>query len=218
VARTIVYIDGFNLYYRALRGTSHKWLDIAAMSRAALPASCQIEAIKYYTAHISGRVDPDAPRRQHAYLRAIATLPKVAIHYGNFLVNQKWAGLVQPPDFRPTFVLPAAAAPEVAYVWKTEEKGSDVNLGVHLVRDAFKGHFDLAAVLTNDTDLVEPVRIVTQELKLPVTLLTPTARPAASLMKVATHVRHIQPYIGPCQLPDPVVVPGKRPITKPIGW
>jgi hypothetical protein len=78
--------------------------------------------------------------------------------------NQKWAGLVQPPDFRPPFVLPATAAPEVAYVWKTEEKGSDVNLGVHLVRDAFKGHFDLAAVFTNDTDLVEPVRIVTQEL------------------------------------------------------
>jgi hypothetical protein len=81
--------------------------------------------------------------------------------------------LVQPPDFRPAFVLPPTAAPEVAYVWKTEEKGSDVNLGVHLVRDAFKGHFDLAAVLSNDTDLVEPVRIVTQELNLPVTLLTP---------------------------------------------
>lgn len=218
MARTIVYIDGFNLYYRALRGTSHKWLDIAAMSRAVLPASCQIEAIKYYTAHISGRVGPDAPRRQHAYLRAIATLPKVAIHYGNFLVSQKWAGLVQPPEFRPAFVLSPSAVPEVAYVWKTEEKGSDVNLGVHLVRDAFKGDFELAAVLTNDTDLVKPVRIVTQELNLSVTLLTPTARPAASLMNIATSVRHIQPYIGPCQLPDPVVVPGKRPITKPIGW
>ncbi|HEX3443950.1 MAG TPA: hypothetical protein VHS80_04480 [Chthoniobacterales bacterium] len=35
----------------------------------------------------------------------------------------------------------------------TEEKGSDVNLGVHLVRDAFKASFDEAAVLTNDTDL-----------------------------------------------------------------
>jgi len=58
-----------------------------AMSAAALPRHCQIERINYYTAHISGRVDPDAPRRQHAYLRAIATLPKVVIHYGNFLVN-----------------------------------------------------------------------------------------------------------------------------------
>ena len=36
--RTIVYIHGFNLYYRALQGTSHKGLDVAAMSRAALPA------------------------------------------------------------------------------------------------------------------------------------------------------------------------------------
>lgn len=123
LARTIVYIDGFNLYYRALKGTLHKWLDIAAMSRAVLPPDCQIEAINYYTAHISGRADRGAPQRQHAYLRAIATLPKVAIHFGNFLVSQKWAGLVLPPDFRPPFALPPLAAPEVAYVWKTEEKG-----------------------------------------------------------------------------------------------
>ena len=218
MARTIVYIDGFNLYYRALKGTAHKWLNIEALSRAALPKTCVIERVNYYTAHISGRVDPSAPRRQHAYLRALATLPKVAIHYGNFLVSQKWAGLVQPPDFRPPLILPAGMAPQVAYVWKTEEKGSDVNLGAHLVRDAFKGLFDCAAVLTNDTDLVEPVRIVTQELGLPVVLLTPIAKPATSLAKVASSIRHIQPYIGPCQLPDQIPLPGKRPISKPAEW
>jgi len=218
VARTIVYIDGFNLYYRALKGTPHKWLDIAAMSRAALPHTCTIERVNDYTAHISGRVDADAPRRQHAYLQAIATLPTVAIHYGNFLVSQKWAGLVQPPDFRPPIALPPDAAPQVAYVWKTEEKGSDVNLGAHLLRDAFKGAFDIAAVLTNDTDLVEPIRIVTQELGLPVTLLTPIAKPATSLANVASGIRHIRPYIGPCQLPDPVPVAGKNPISKPVEW
>lgn len=218
MARTIVYIDGFNLYYRALKGTPHKWLDIAAMSAAALPSSSQIERINYYTAHISGRVDPDAPRRQHAYLRAIETLPNVVIHYGNFLVSQKWAGLVHPPDFRPAVNLAAGSVPQVAYVWKTEEKGSDVNLGVHLVRDAFRQAFDVAAVLTNDTDLVEPVRIVTQELGMHVTLLTPTGKPANSLAAVSTNVRHIHPYIGPCQLPDPISLPGKRPIRKPASW
>jgi hypothetical protein len=218
MARTIVYIDGFNLYYRALKGTPHKWLDIEAMSRAALPHTCVIAQVNYYTAHISGRVDAGAPRRQHAYLRAIATLPTVAIHYGNFLVTRKWAGLVQPPDFRPVTTLPPDAAPQVAFVWKTEEKGSDVNLGVHLVRDAFRGAFDLAAVLTNDTDLVEPIRIVTQELGLPVTLLSPIARPATSLAKVVSGIRHIEPYIGPCQLPDSIPVPGKKPIAKPVEW
>ena len=217
-ARTIVYIDGFNLYFRALKGTPHKWLDIEAMSHAVLPSACAIERINYYTAHISGRVDPEAPRRQHAYLRAIATLPKVAVHYGNFLIAQKWAGLVLPPAFRPATALTAGAAPQVAYVWKTEEKGSDVNLGVHLVRDGFKGLFDSAAVLTNDSDLVEPIRIVTQELGLPVTLLTPVAKPATSLVRVASGVRHIKPYLGPCQLPDRIPLPNKKPICKPTEW
>jgi uncharacterized LabA/DUF88 family protein len=136
-------------------------MNIHALSMAVLPASNQITAVKYYTARISGRLDPGAPARQHAYLKALESLPLVSIHYGNFRTDKKWSGLVQPPDFRPACTLPTGAAPQVAYVWKTEEKGSDVNLGVHLVRDAFTHAFDEAAVLTNDTDLVEPIRIVT---------------------------------------------------------
>ena len=73
----------------------------------------------------------------------------------------------------------------------------------------------LFAALTNDPDLVEPMRIITPELGMHVTPLTPTARPAGSL--VASNVRHIQLYIGPCQRPDPVTAPGKRPIGKPAG-
>lgn len=218
--RTIVYIDGFNLYYRALQGTKHKWLDIAALSAAVLPENCKIEAICYYTARVSGRLDIDAPKRQHAYLRAIATLPNVKIHYGNFLITKKWAGLVQPPEFRPDIDLSAEKKPEVAYIWKTEEKGSDVNLGVHLVRDACLKKFDLAAVLTNDTDLVEPIRIVTQELSLPVTLLIPNRKgeAAKSLVDVATSVRHIKPYVSPCQMPEKIEVEGKSTIYKPKSW
>ena len=218
MARTIVYIDGFNLYYCALKRTSHKWLDIAAMSAASLPHGYQIQAINYYTVRISRRVDPSAPARQHAYLRALESLPTVTIHYGNFFVGKKWSGLVQPLGFRPPFTLPAGAAPTVARVWKTEEKGSDVNLGVHLVRDAFKAAFEEAAVLTNDTDLVEPVRIVTKEIGLPVTLLTPCARPSPSLADVSTAVRHIQPYLGPWQFPNPIHVPGHKAIAKPASW
>ena len=102
-------------------------------------------------------------------------------------------------------------------MWKTEEKGSDVNLGVHLVRDACQGAFDLAAVLTNDTDLLEPIRIVRQELNPPVTLLTPVGRPAVSPTQAASEVRHIKPYPGRRQFPDPIEVPGKPAIVKPAG-
>ncbi len=218
MTRTIVYIDGFNLYYRALKPLGHKWMNIDALSEAVLPASNRITAIKYYTARVSGRIDQGAPARQHAYLRALESLPRVTIHYGNFLTGQKWAGLVHPPQFRPVCALPPGVVPQVAYVWKTEEKGSDVNLGVHLVRDAFTHGFDEAAVLTNDTDLVEPIRIVTQETGLPVTLLTPVSRPATSLIAVSSHVRHIQPYLGPCVFPDPVKLANGKIVAKPAGW
>ena len=31
--RTRVYIDGFNLYYGAVKGTSFKWLDLVELAR-----------------------------------------------------------------------------------------------------------------------------------------------------------------------------------------
>ena len=69
MSRTIVYIDGFNLYYRALRGTPHKWLDIVALSTAVLPSNSVLTRVYYYTARVSGRTDPKAPARQHACLQ-----------------------------------------------------------------------------------------------------------------------------------------------------
>jgi len=64
-----------------------------------------------------------------------------------------------------------------ARVIKTEEKGSDVNLAAHLVNDAHLDGFESAIVVTNDSDLVEPIRIVTEQLGLPVGVLNPPAPP-----------------------------------------
>jgi hypothetical protein len=218
--RTIVYIDGFNLYYRALKGTSHKWLDLDALSRASLPADHLIVQINYYTARVSGRLDPDGPKSQHAYLRALSTNSTVKIHYGRFMTNDKWAGLAPPvPSFKPDPTTCAIVpAPVVAKVWKVEEKGSDVNLAAHLVRDAFQGAFEEAAILTNDTDLCEPMRIVKDEVGLPITLLTPVDSPHKSLRDVSTYVRHIRPYIGPCQFASPLRGANGKTIVKPSDW
>lgn len=45
-------------------------------------------------------------------------------------------------------------------VWATEEKGSDVNLAVELVNDAWSGLYDLAVIVSNDSDLLQALRIV----------------------------------------------------------
>jgi uncharacterized LabA/DUF88 family protein len=126
--------------------------------------------------------------------------------------------LDQPVVFRPAVEKLPDPAPRYARVVKSEEKGSDVNLGVHLVRDAFQGKFEHAAVITNDTDLVEPLRIVTEDAKLPVTLLTPTDQTAKSLRNVATYVRRIRNYLGVSQFPNPVVTPDGIVLAKPENW
>lgn len=161
--RTIAYIDGFNLYYRCLKNTPYKWLDLRALLEGLLRPENHLERIRYYTARVSGRDDPESPKRQHAYLRAIQTIQGLSIHYGTFLAKE----IVRP------LVNPISGLPAYVKVHTTEEKGSDVNLASHLIRDGFQDAYEVAVVLSNDTDLLEPIRIVTQELKQPVGLVTP---------------------------------------------
>ncbi len=109
--------------------------------------------------------------------------------------------------------------PRVAWVHKTEEKGSDVNLGVHLVHDAWRGQFDEAFVVSNDTDLVEPIRIVVQELGKKVGVIFPVISPAASLVRIAASTQILQStQLHACQFPDPVIDGKGNPIPKPSSW
>jgi hypothetical protein len=77
--KTHVYVDGFNLYYGALRGTGFKWLNLAEMCWLLLPGD-DILRIAYFTARVNGRpTDPEQPQRQQLYLRALSTIPNVHI-------------------------------------------------------------------------------------------------------------------------------------------
>ena len=75
---------------------------------------------------------------------------------------------------------------------KTEEKGSDVNLASHLLWDAFSGKIDVAVLITNDSDLAEPVRIVRNVLNLPVGILNPHQRHSVELKQLATFIKRIR--------------------------
>ena len=101
--RTIIYVDGFNLYYRMLKARPQsKWLNPLELARQILHPSHQIIRVNYYIARVSSRAhDPDAPARQAIYLKALATVPEVVIHEGNFLTSETWMPLTNPPDARP---------------------------------------------------------------------------------------------------------------------
>lgn len=196
-----------------------------ALADQIVPAGTAVDRVNYYTAPVSGKIDNDSPKRQQKLLAALRTVPQISIFNGRFLSSTKWAGLVQPPDARPLGYVWTQPPPAVVLVHKTEEKGSDVNLGVHLVRDAFTSAFDVAYVLTNDTDLVEPIRIVTQECGLPVGIVAPCRPkgaipiPSPSLTAVASFTHYIDDNeLAAAQFPNPVVRAGKPPVFKPQTW
>lgn len=178
--KTAVYIDGFNLYYGVLKGTKHKWLDVDQMCQKLLPKN-QIVAIKYFTARVSARPhDPQQPQRQALYFRALQTLPNVEIVYGQFLQSKVRMRLANPP----------ASGAKTVEVIKTEEKGSDVNIATHMVHDGHLGRYDMAVIVSNDSDLLEPVKIVRYELNKGVGMLNPQKRPSQVLKK---HVHFLKP-------------------------
>jgi uncharacterized LabA/DUF88 family protein len=180
--RTHVYIDGFNFYYGCVKGTPFKWLNLVEFCHLLLPSN-DIRAVKYFTARVDSRPgDPDQATRQEMYFRALRTLSTVEIILGHFQSNPAW--------------LPLADGSSFAKVLRTEEKGSDVNLAAHLIHDAHRGVIDCAVVVSNDSDLAEPMRIVRDELSLVVGLISPTTKkdrhPSQQLTKYATFIKSVR--------------------------
>lgn len=106
--RTNVYVDGFNLYYGALKSTAFKWLNLVELAKQLVPSANVIQKVKYFTARASGAADPDTPRRQHIYLSALRTLPEIEIHYGRFLAKTIWRPIVNFPVAGATIHSPVA--------------------------------------------------------------------------------------------------------------
>jgi uncharacterized LabA/DUF88 family protein len=219
--RTIVYIDGFNLYYRMLEARpALKWVDPKKLAATVLNPDHTILRVNYYTARVSARAhNPNAPSRQAVYLNALSAIPGLVIHEGSFMITEPWMGLARPPQSKPDGYEWAEPIPEVVKVIKFEEKGSDVNLGSHLVRDAFLDAFDVAVVLTNDSDLVEPIRVAIKEAGKRVGLLAPVNYPNQSLLDAASFYLHVRVgHLAQAQLPPRITLDDGTQLERPAEW
>ncbi len=146
--------------------------------------------------------------RQDTYFRALATLPNFEITLGHFLTR----------NVRMLLAHPAPGQPPTVEVIKTEEKGSDVNLAVQLVHDAHLDRFDCAVIVSGDSDLLMPVKIVRNELKKAVGVLNPQRHPCAVLKAHATFYKHLRPnFIAASQFPDSLT-DAHGTFTKPHSW
>jgi uncharacterized LabA/DUF88 family protein len=99
------------------------------------------------------------------------------------------------------------------------EKGSDVNLATYLVADAFRGDMAAAWVISGDSDLEAPIKLVNTDL-LPVHVVNPRPnKPSAQLKAAArTYTSLAVADLAASQLADPVIDAQGREIRKPQSW
>jgi uncharacterized LabA/DUF88 family protein len=191
--RVSCYIDGFNVYHavddanRAARGAlGHlKWVDLRALMQVFTdPNVHTITSVKFFTAY----PDWDIPKesRHKEYVKALN-------HYG----TQEIVGRFKPKD---------AYCKICRSTYKArEEKESDVNIATHLMHDAHRGEFDQTFLVTNDSDLLGPVRMLRSafpRMRLKV-IAPPFRRHSKELWAAATHRAKIeQSHIERCLMPE----------------
>ncbi|MGE0190444.1 MAG: NYN domain-containing protein [Planctomycetota bacterium] len=205
--RTYVYVDGFNLYYGVLKGSAHRWLNPVAYFDAVLQHD-DVVMVRYFTAMARGA----SVARQRTYLRALQAQERLQVILGKYKTKKVQCGVQNCRHSGGRFF----EAPE--------EKRTDVNIAVWMLRDAFSGVCDRQVLVTGDSDLVpalEAVRAVCPGVLTRVYVPTPSSdvRAATELRSRAHDSRNLPlAELKKAHLPQVVQLEDGTKAEKPAGW
>lgn len=150
MARAIAFVDGFNLYH-SLEETpalhKYEWLNLRALVEQFLTTTETLEDVQYFTAYTEW--NQERKGRHTAYVGALRST-RVQITFGQFLEKEK-----------KSFVLcnnPCKTALAGQKCGKTflvhEEKKTDVNIAVAILRACVEDRCDAIYLLSGDNDLI----------------------------------------------------------------
>lgn len=203
--RVIVYVDGFNLYF-GLKEKGWKryyWLNPLHLAENLLKPGQQLVALKYFTARITPPPhDPDKARRQTVWLEAVESLPRTKVFYGHYL----------PKPVR---------CNRCGKSWDShEEKMTDVNIAVQLLCDAYDDAFDVALLISADSDLAPPVEALRKRFpRKQVIAIAPPERQSKRLESVASAALRLgRKKIQDSQFPDEYTKPDGFVLRRPATW
>ena len=139
--RVIVYVDGFNMYFGLLEANLEysKWLDLKSLVKGFMKPNQELVAIKYFTSRVNN--NPYKMQKQNTYLEALETTG-IELFFGRYQLNQ-------------------IDCHRCGHIWPNyNEKMTDVQIATHLIMDAYKDNYDMAMLISGDSDLVPPIRAI----------------------------------------------------------
>lgn len=133
--RVIFYVDGFNLYFglKSKKWKRYYWLDVVKFFRSFLKTHQDLIEVSYFTAIPTDR---GKHNRQDLFLSANKLNPKFILHLGKFLTKE----------------IPYKETTISTY----EEKQTDVNIAVKMIRDVVLNRCDISILVSADSDLIPP--------------------------------------------------------------
>jgi uncharacterized LabA/DUF88 family protein len=116
-----------------------KWLDLNALVLSLLKPNQELSELKYFTSRVSN--NPDKQKRQSDYIEALET-KDIKIYYGHYQRDN-------------------IECMRCSNIWQNyNEKMTDVNIATQMLIDAYQDKYDMAMLISGDSDLVPPIRAV----------------------------------------------------------
>jgi uncharacterized LabA/DUF88 family protein len=206
-AKAAFYIDGFNLYHSIndLNAPHLKWINLWKLASVLIPRRSEtLEKVLFCTA-----IYPDASKRaRHLKFLQAQEHFSVEILYGHFVVETISCRSCENNWRKPT------------------EKQTDINIAVSIIDDAYRGVFDHAYLVTNDTDQAALAKLL--KTRFPdkrLTIVCPPRRAHAKHLltyadgKVSLGSHHLEPAVmeGMIRTPRGLIV-RPREYDPPPGW
>jgi uncharacterized LabA/DUF88 family protein len=197
----IAYVDGYNLYH-GLRDSKMRrfyWLNIQELMQQFTKPHQTLVTTKYFTTVV--KTPADKRIRQSKFLDSLRTLRNFSIFYGHFLSDN-------------------IVCRNCGYAYTTHhEKMTDVNISVELMKDAFEDLFDVAFLLSADSDLVPSIRAVRGLFNHKrIVAIFPPGRFSTAIKHAANGVLHIDHVmLAKSVFPDEILKDGVV-IRRPEKW
>lgn len=199
--RVNVYIDGFNFYYGLKNKFWRKyyWLDVVKFYESLMKPNQILNQVYYFSASPFNRGQKE---RQKKFFDCNDLNPKFNLILGKFLEKEVTYG---------------------GQTYKTyEEKETDVNLAVNLLRNIFNNSCDTSIIVSADSDLIPAIKLA-KEIAPKHMIIShfPPKRHSVSLSLESDAVIHLERYEAKFKkalLDDEVCFPDSSIIRKPNTW
>ena len=200
--RVAIFIDGFNIYHALndnLAYHKYKWLNIDKFSRCFISPKDNITDIFYFTSYVTW--DSQKLARHQIYVRALQFVGVKPI-FGAFRMKDMKCRICHKQYRIP------------------EEKQTDVNIAVKLFQTATMDTWDIALIISGDSDLIPAIEAVKKTFPAKqIGIAIPIGRSAEELKQVTDFHRKVkQKHLQTCQFDDEITIDHNTILHRPANW